>query len=50
MRALVDGGGVPTATDGLEIVETVAAGYESHDRGVPVRVGSARSIREFAWA
>lgn len=50
MRALVDGGDVPTVRDGTEIVRTVAAGYWSHEQGRAVDVAADNPAREFAWA
>jgi predicted dehydrogenase len=50
MQALVEGGDVPSARDGLQIVRTVAAGYWSHEQGRPVTVEAENPAREFAWA
>jgi predicted dehydrogenase len=50
LRALVEGGDVPTAEDGLETVRTVAAAYWSHESHEPVAVRADRPAREFAWA
>jgi predicted dehydrogenase len=52
LRALVEGGSVPSIQDGLEIVATVAAAYVSHEQGREVRVSEMleHGAREFAWA